>query len=274
MIRSHHERDEATILSRRRSVSNLAGRPERHPFPDHPMSLFLCLSERYRLGLETLDPLREEWLMKVLDPWSSQREKAELHWGRILGFFLLLSGPLWLLSAIHSPTLGGKLTGPGGIVSDMGLYGITVFIGFSLVMIPISRRVFGVMLHELILREVLLMTWGLYLILGTLLFFLPLLPLRNRMATAKQKHLMKLLGSNNTAEEQTLHLLGENRLDAQSLVKLLALDKMVEKAMGMAIWPFDRETLVRYFELLLSPLLPFVAEKCPEIVKHYLEHGL
>ena len=105
-----------------------------------------------------------------------------------------------------------------------------------------------------------LVWWLPYLVIGTLLFFSPLLPLRSRMATATREYL--LLANSLHLEARQIHEshLHSKQFRSDALQGLVALDILIEKAGAMAIWPYDRKTFLRYAGLLLTPLVPAVAD--------------
>jgi hypothetical protein len=118
------------------------------------MSIFLGLSERYQSALETLDPLRGEWLMRLIDPWPNERNDGKIFWLRIVIFLLLLLTPPWIFSAIPSTTCGGKLVGAGSISADVGLHAIYFYIVSYVVLLLITRRLLGDLINELVERGI------------------------------------------------------------------------------------------------------------------------
>ena len=118
-----------------------------------------------------------------------------------------------------------------------------------------------------------LIMWVLYLVFGTLLFFLPLLPLRARMAEAKECYLKDAIKQQVAAELRHRTELQENKFEPDSLQGLSALNNLIRTADEMAVWPFDRKTFLRFASLLISPLTPLMAGQLPRIVaglKSYL----
>ena len=417
------------------------------------MSIFLRLSERYRTALETFDPLRKEWFMRIVDPWPGGREDGKPPWSRIAVILLIYFGPIWLFSYIPSTTFGGRLLGKGGLAVDIGIYPVMFYNLFALGLIAITRRILGDLPNELAVRgiaqqslrgfdpssapmgkilrfverisrlngwrglvwyfifvawniccyyffflavgkptwqdspaeqgtffyflkvanmqpnlaglwsflvlnplgnysvviiarltivfaclcsqlarsEKLSITpchpdgagglqplgqvtllfsvlifivgiallgmfvnelvlnfqsghgsgslrvffglWALYLLLGSLLFFLPLLPLRARMASAKRRYLLQLTGLRTAADLKHQTELQENDFRPDSVQKVAALDTLIRTASEMAVWPFDRKTFLRYTSLFIPPLTPLVAELVAHItgwLKAYL----
>lgn len=113
------------------------------------MSIFLCLSQRYHDALKTYDPLKNEWLIGLLDPWQRGKERGSLAWGRIALIALIAFIPMLLFSAVPSITCGGLLLGKGSFLADVGIWGITFYIVSTLMLVPIMRRVLGDLFNEL-----------------------------------------------------------------------------------------------------------------------------
>lgn len=59
------------------------------------MSIFLNLTERYQSALETFDPMRGEWFLRLLDPWPNERNDGKPRWARVvlILLFVLTSNP-------------------------------------------------------------------------------------------------------------------------------------------------------------------------------------
>ncbi len=423
------------------------------------MSIFLRQSERYGEALETLDPLRGEWLFQVLDSWRSGGQDAQPAWRRMAVFALLLLVPMVVFSSIPSPFLGGHLLGLGGFAADIGVYAMVLFFLAYLVLIPLARRLLGDLVNELVrggvtgasFRDVdtadtgtgrwmrlltcvmrvdgwrgilwymlilayqilvyaaflddgkltwhsspvahqtflsvfsfgneqpnvagawsflifnpivgylivlaarlnvayarvcaslarqkrldivpshpdgvgglgvigqtglffslfpfvigvllagltgqelivnavlgtaaphgetnlrlLFFLWLLYLTFGSLLFFLPVLPLKRRMARAKRAYLLELEDLRSEAERFHREKLRRKNFDPDSLAGLTSLNELMRIATGMTVWPFDRRTFLRYAGLLISPLAPLLADQLPGILawlKTYLGLG-
>lgn len=415
------------------------------------MSIYLRLSERYQAALETFDPLRGDRLMRIADPWAAGGKDGRIRWGRLALVLLVIIGPAWLFSSIPSVSFGGKLTGDGGIVADLGLYVVYLFMAFSFLLIPVARRILGDLPRELERRGVLgpappaldrlftpkgqllrllvrasrtdgyggwiwyglLVTnqlsvyfgifltdgratwhsspatpgslfyplrvgseqpnlaglwsflvqgpvglylvvlvarliivfaclcsrlawskklsilpphpdsagglqpigqvalllslfafvlgidlagmtlnemmvnralpsagpheganllllyalWGLYLVFGSILFFLPLAPLRARMATAKRRYLIAILKLQAVAGREHEHGLHHGAVEQSTLQRYSALDPLFRSASEMAVWPFDRKTFLRYAGLFLSPLIPLLVDQLPRLFR-------
>lgn len=109
--------------------------------------------------------------------------------------------------------------------------------------------------------------WCLYLTVGCMLFFLPLLPLRARMAAAKRQYLLDLLCLLAVAERSHQETVQKVAFRPNSLQGQVALNALIQQASDMAVWPFDKKTFVRYTSLLLSPLAPLVANRLPSMIE-------
>jgi hypothetical protein len=415
------------------------------------MTLFLRLSERYRASLETFDPFRGDWLMRLVDPWSPARGDGRPAWTRIAIAVFLVLAPVAVFSAIPLGIAGGHLTGLGGFAGDIGVYGIFFFVAASFVLLAIGRRLLGALIGDLVrcgvadqslqqfdppseaksrvlrslewlsrvdLRRglivyallvvwnvwayhgdltdglktwttlwyssvptlverpnfagawlfviqfpicgyvvllmarlfvafaclcsslarradlsivpshpdgagglrpvgqvalflslftfivgvdlasltanqlvrraefagtgphpatalnVLLLQWGLYVVFGSLLFFLPLFPLRVRMAGAKRSYLLDAERLHDAAEKEHRQDLLGPAFRPDHLQGLSALDGLMERAAEMIVWPFDKKTFLRYTGLLLAPVASFVLERLPEVITWLRAHLL
>ena len=414
------------------------------------MSICLCLSERYQTALETFDPLQGDRLMRMTDPWAAGAKDGKIRWGRIALVLLVVLGPPWLFSAIPSETFGDTMAGEGGIAADLGLYAIYLFMIFSLLLIPVARRILGDLPRELERRGMLRpgppgldrlytpkgrmlrflvkvsrtdgkcglvwsglllvsqlgvyllfltdgratwqsspatprslfyllrvgneqpnlaglwsflvqgpvglylvllvarlivvfaclcsrlawsrklsilpphsdgagglqpigqvalllslfsfvlgldlagMTmnemmvnralpsdaphagtnllllyalWGLYLVLGSLLFFRPLAPLRARMAKAKRSYLTAVLKLQAVAGREHEHELHRGVVEQATIQRYATLDPLIRSASEMAVWPYDRKTFLRYAGLFLSPMVPMLIQRLPQVYR-------
>lgn len=167
---------------------------------------------------------------------------------------------------------------PDGI-GGLGLIGQAALF-YSLFTFALGIDLTGLTLGELVINRVfrttqqpittnlkiLLALWILYFAFGTALFFIPLLPLRRRMADAKHKcllHLQNLLVNTTKKHSESLT---QQINHPESLQVFEALDNMYRRTNGMAVWPFDRGTLVRYGGLLISPFLPVLGDQFSNMV--------
>jgi hypothetical protein len=118
--------------------------------------------------------------------------------------------------------------------------------------------------------------WALYLVVGSILFFLPLVPLHGRMAAVKRRYLTELNTLLVSAARKHEAELQHKNVDLSFAVGAVALDNLVHTVEGMAVWPFDRQTFRRYAGLLISPLAPLVIDQLPRgiaLLKAYLGLG-
>jgi hypothetical protein len=97
-----------------------------------------------------------------------------------------------------------------------------------------------------------------------------LLPLRDRMASAKRGYLIDSRLLRNAVEAEHQEDLRVHRFRPEVLEGLVAIDALSEKAEEMGIWPFDRKTFIRYAGLLISPLAPVATEQLPKAL-HFLK---
>jgi hypothetical protein len=151
---------------------------------------------------------------------------------------------------------------------------------YSLFTFALGIDLAGLTLSELVINRVLrtaeqpvtsnikllLALWVLYFVFGTALFFLPLLPLRGRMAKAKRTYLLQLQDLLAVAARKHDEDLTGSTFRPDALQGLGALDNLYRTANVMAVWPFDTTTMVRYGGLLVSPLLPVVGDQFPRLV--------
>jgi hypothetical protein len=115
--------------------------------------------------------------------------------------------------------------------------------------------------------HVLSMLWILYLFLGTLLFFLPLLPLRARMAAAKRRYLLLINDLQTIADRNHQANLLNKNFDPNSLQGLETLNTLFNSGTAMAVWPFDKKTFLSYAGVLMSPFLAlFATQMLPRIM--------
>ncbi len=419
------------------------------------MSEPLLVDNQHVRAPQTLDPLKNVWLINQLDPCPLNDAKAGISWARILVAIIVLFSPMVLLSAFPSLTLGGRLWGKGGLATDIGLLSILCFVTVALFLLPMARRALGTLIkdlveqglvgaalltfdpkkskqkgllrwlevlsrsegaigagwlsflvldqlfiywmflrdqgsqwfcadampgslfhflavgakqpnlaglwaftiwgpiglylvvlivrlhvvfsclcselanqgslfivashpdragglkligkyalllslftfalgldlagmtfHELLINrdmgnlaggvtanlKVLSGLWAAYLVLGGLLFFLPLLPLRRRMLAAKHAYLTEALKSRVKEEHHHLDQLKSTAIFGESLQKLDALDDRIRLAEAMATWPFDSETLVKYGGVLVTPMASLIAKHYPGILDLFKAH--
>jgi hypothetical protein len=103
--------------------------------------------------------------------------------------------------------------------------------------------------------------WSIYLIVGPLLFFLPLAPLRRAMIRAKRNYLSGAEALYARAEQQHRMDIESGTFDPAALQGHASLAALLEHASDMAVWPLDRVTFRRFAGMLVSPLVPVIAEQ-------------
>ena len=108
--------------------------------------------------------------------------------------------------------------------------------------------------------------WAMYLVIGTLLFFMPLAPLRAQMARVKVDTLRNLSLRRAAIEAPFLPSFDRSGRILEGLEDMLKLDELTQRVEEMAVWPFDRKTFLRYTGLLLSPIATIVASQLPSIL--------
>ena len=98
--------------------------------------------------------------------------------------------------------------------------------------------------------------WGIYITLGPLLFFLPLVPLRAKMADAKRRFLHDTHAIYAAADRRLRQHFHEHKLGSESLGEHAALGQLIAAADKMATWPFDRETFLKFAGSIFGPIAP------------------
>jgi hypothetical protein len=110
--------------------------------------------------------------------------------------------------------------------------------------------------------------WASYIVIATLLFFLPVWFLRAKMAEAKENFLRDL---NCRYAETYSHLQetiqGESYDDA-IVARHLRIGKLIRNASAMAVWPFDKQTFLRFGGMLVTPVSPLIADQLPYVLEH------
>lgn len=116
--------------------------------------------------------------------------------------------------------------------------------------------------------------WGLYWVCGTALFFAPALPLRARMAGAKRDYLHRahlLYAAGALRHRESLH---KDERVPETFQEQAALGELLTTGEKMAVWPFDRETFVRFGTMLFGPVLPLLFDQAPKILKWLRDYFL
>jgi hypothetical protein len=99
-----------------------------------------------------------------------------------------------------------------------------------------------------------------YLLVGPVLFVLPLTPLRRVMTDRKQRYLLEADHMYQGVDARHRQDVKKMQLDANALQGQLALSTLIERAEGMTVWPFDRRTFRRFLALLVAPIVPVFKE--------------
>jgi hypothetical protein len=99
-----------------------------------------------------------------------------------------------------------------------------------------------------------------YLVIGPVLFVLPLTPLRRVMIDRKQRYLLDADHMYHAVDARHRQDVKAVQLDANALQGQLALSSLIERAEGMTVWPFDRRTFRRFLALLVAPIVPVFKE--------------
>ncbi len=156
---------------------------------------------------------------------------------------LLPVGQTSLILSLFSFTAGFWMTG------------LTFFVYFFLKVRP------GFMFYAL---------WGIYLVLGPLLFFLPLLPLRRSMIRAKREYLEGAEQLYEQVEREHIAAIKTLVFDPSALQGHASLVALLAHGREMAVWPFDKTTFWRFAGMLISPLAPIFAERAWPLIEHTL----
>jgi hypothetical protein len=101
---------------------------------------------------------------------------------------------------------------------------------------------------------------GLYLLIGPMLFVLPLTRLRRVMLDAKQRYLLEADHLYQVADARHAKHRSQLEVHADELQGMQALAEIFDRAADMTVWPFDRRTFRRFVALLVTPLLPLLKE--------------
>ncbi|MDA8104601.1 MAG: hypothetical protein M0Z71_04400 [Nitrospiraceae bacterium] len=149
---------------------------------------------------------------------------------------------------------------------------------FSLFTFALGVDLAGITINEIVINKVfrasavssanlklIFVLWLLYLVLGTVLFFVPLAPLRGRMQEAKRFYILKALQLRFGAERRHRSALDKGEVRSDAIQEIGALDGLIRTATSMAVWPFDHKSFMRYAGLLISPLTPLVLNRIPHV---------
>lgn len=108
--------------------------------------------------------------------------------------------------------------------------------------------------------------WGVFLPAGTLLFFLPVLPLRPRMAAAKRAYLLQANALFAELERFHREACRDVKVGPVSAQEQTSVMQLIDAGRSMAVWPFDWMTLIRFSGILLGPLSPVLLDQLPRIL--------
>ena len=184
------------------------------------------------------------------------------------GYLLLLLCRLYVVFACLSeevardPTVHVMPTHPDGTggllpIGRAALFmSLGVFVsGLGLTAIAVQGFVTGAPMNAVFLAMC-----GLYLLIGPMLFILPLTPLRRVMADAKQRYLLEADHLFQAAQVRHEHDLSRLEVDTNAIQGQVSLATQIEHAADMTVWPFDGRTFRRFVALLVTPILPVFKE--------------
>lgn len=184
------------------------------------------------------------------------------------GYLVLLLCRLYVVFACMSevvagdPTLRVSPTHPDSTGGLMPIGRAALFMALGVFVSGLGLTAIAVQsyLTHSPLNAVFVLLVVLYLILGPVLFFLPLAPLRRAMIDAKQRYLLEADHLYQAAETQHREDVLGLKVDANALQGHSALAHLIERAGDMTVWPFDRKTFRRFLGLLVTPILPLLKE--------------
>ena len=152
---------------------------------------------------------------------------------------------------------------------------LTVVTGIDLAGMTLNEFIFIKTVYPPLYSNVwrLSLMWGIYITLGPLLFFLPLVPLRAKMADAKRRFLHDTHAIYAAADRRLRQHFHEHKLGSESLGEHAALGQLIAAADKMATWPFDRETFLKFAGSIFGPIAPVLFDQAPRVlnwIKGYL----
>jgi hypothetical protein len=111
-----------------------------------------------------------------------------------------------------------------------------------------------------------------YLLIGPVLFFMPLTPLRRVMLDRKQRYLLEVDHLYQEVDARHREAITALHADANALQAQTALSSLIERAEAMTVWPFDRKTFRRFLALLVAPIVPVFKELpiVEEMIRRFL----
>jgi hypothetical protein len=115
------------------------------------------------------------------------------------------------------------------------------------------------------LFDALVAVWSLYITLGPVLLFLPILPLRSVMARAKREYLLRAGRFYRRVALDHSADIEHDAFRSDALEGLASFATLIETAGTMSVWPFDRNTLLRFAGVVLSPMIPLFTSQWPKI---------
>jgi hypothetical protein len=115
--------------------------------------------------------------------------------------------------------------------------------------------------------QLLLVLWGVYFVIGTILFVLPLVSLHKRMADAKRMYLSNANKVYSQSHEEHRSQLLMGQVNLATLQTMATLDQVIRSAANMVVWPFNTVTAIRYATVLVSPLTPIVAARFGQVIE-------
>lgn len=223
-----------------------------------------------------------KWQPNFAGLWTFSVWAAYLTWLVVLGTRLFVAFACICRTLAEEEKLGiipSHHDGVGGLMfvgqTSLFLSLLTVTTGIDLAALTVGELIFIKTVHPLTDTNVwrISLMWGLYLTLGPLLFFLPLVPLRAKMADAKRRFLHDTHVIYAAADRRFRQHFREHKLGPESLGEHAALGQLIAAAEKMAVWPFDRETFLRFTSVIFGPIAPVLFEQAPRVlnwIKSYL----
>jgi hypothetical protein len=199
----------------------------------------------------------------------------------LLGYLVVLAARLFVCFACvcqalaDDPDLHVIPTHPDRTGGLLAVGQVSFF--FAIFTFAVGVMLMGMTLSELLIMETshiafsdnlrtILGLWGFYLVAGTLLFFTPAMPLRNRMADAKRTYLHEahvVYAAGALRHRESLRKV--DRVP-ETFQELRSHGELITTAEQMAVWPFDRDTFLRFGTVLFGPIAPLLFDQAPRIV--------
>jgi hypothetical protein len=239
------------------------GRPTWHGSPATPGSLFYPL----RVGAEQPN-LSGLWVFLVYNQF--------LNYSFFVMFRLFVLFACLCQAIADDEGLRLVPTHPDGVGGLLAIGQMSLFL--SLFTFLLGLNLAGITLGEIVLSKVFADTaarsvnlrliagqWLGYLSIGTLLFFLPILSLRQRMASAKRSYLTSADRLYAATDARHRAALEDGAFSAERLQGQTALWSLIKSAREMAVWPFDQGTFLRFAGVLFTPLAPLLADQASRL---------